>query len=433
MIQPNLHIALIHIPIGLLVVGLLIELFSFLYRGSNARTAARWMIGIGALSMIPVAASGVYALSDTARRSMPPGAKVDTSWVDVLSRTDLHNGKTGASDAEGDQWRMVSGHIWRAGPATALAVLVVLIWMGSSDRLRRNLYIPSGILLIGATAVMLWGAWMGGEAVYRHGTAVQMDQRRNLPAAMFPTTQPGAAREMTEARTAGSIIDVVPPLQTHIVVAGLAIAAALAAMALAFRNAASVDVPLSAEDEEKLLTGVAEPGVRPAVPHDLAMLRSFKPAAAMSVVRENAPAARFWLLTCLLAVVSSALGLWFLAGQTDAGSRASHDNRSIAVVLWETIKTPAAPLDPTAPAAENPLNLNRRLAHVVGGLAIIVLPLLMAALARWAPRRKWILSMLSVVLVAVLGVQIWLGILMTLDTPAGSILKFNPAEVTTAK
>ncbi len=433
MIQPNFHAAMIHFPIGLLVAGLILELTGVCFRGVATRAAARWMIAVGALAMIPAALSGVYAISDVARRSMPVGQKVDVAWADVLKSTDLYGGKTSASDNEGDQWRMISGHVWRTAPATGGALLAVLLWMGASDRWRKRLYLPCGLLLIGSAGVMMWGAWMGGEAVYRHGTAVRLNDRRTAPAVMHPATQPGAAREMTEARSPGTLAHVAPPLQSHVVFAGFAISFALAAMALAFRNASAGEIVLSAEDEEKLLTGVAEPGVRPAVPQDLAMLRMFKPAAAMAVAKADAPAARLWLTAALFGVITSSLGLWFLSQQTDAASRASQDKRSIAVVLWETVKTPAPPPGPTTQPPENPLNLNRRFAHVIAGGVLIVLPLLMSALAKWAPRHRALLASLSLLLIVVIGVQVWIGVLMTLDTPGGSVTKFNPPAVDVAK
>lgn len=430
MIQPNFHAAMIHFPIGLLIAGLILEIIGVCFRGPAARAAARWMISIGVLAMIPAALTGVYAISDVARRSMPVGQKVDVAWADVLKSTDLYGGKISASDNEGDQWRMISGHVWRTAPATGGALLAVLFWMGASDRWRRRLYLPCGLLLIGSAGMMMWGAWMGGESVYRHGTAVGLDDRRNAPAVMHPATQPGAAREMTESRSPGTVAYVAPPLQSHILVAGIAIAFALVAMALAFRNASAGEVILTAEDEEKLLTGVAEPGVRPAVPQDLAMLRMFKPAAAMAVAKADAPAARLWLTAALFGVIASALGLWFLSQQTDAASRATQDKRSIAVVLWETVKTPAPLPGPTTQPPDNPLNLNRRLLHVIAGVTLIVLPLVMAALAKWAPKQRAFLASLSLLLVVVIAVQVWMGVLMTLDTPGGSVTKFNPPAVT---
>ena len=64
-INPNLHVILIHYPLGLLVVGTLIELFSFLgWRNSAFRAAGRWMLLIGILSLTPTMFSGLYALAD---------------------------------------------------------------------------------------------------------------------------------------------------------------------------------------------------------------------------------------------------------------------------------------------------------------------------------------------------------------------------------
>src|SRR5438046_1216547 len=63
-INPNLHVALIHYPIAMLITGTLIEIFSFLWRRSGFRAAGRWMILIGALSMVPTLTSGIYAFRD---------------------------------------------------------------------------------------------------------------------------------------------------------------------------------------------------------------------------------------------------------------------------------------------------------------------------------------------------------------------------------
>jgi uncharacterized membrane protein len=60
LVNPNLHVVLVHFPIALLVIGTLIELFSFLgWRTSGFRIAGRWMIGLGALLAIPTSLSGI--------------------------------------------------------------------------------------------------------------------------------------------------------------------------------------------------------------------------------------------------------------------------------------------------------------------------------------------------------------------------------------
>src|ERR671913_975676 len=69
-INPNLHVILIHYPLGLLVVGTLIELFSFLgWRRSAFRAAGRWMLLLGILSLAPTMFSGLYALADVNKSS----------------------------------------------------------------------------------------------------------------------------------------------------------------------------------------------------------------------------------------------------------------------------------------------------------------------------------------------------------------------------
>ena len=41
LIIPNYHVILVHYPLALLAMGLLIEIFSFLWRRSSARAAGR--------------------------------------------------------------------------------------------------------------------------------------------------------------------------------------------------------------------------------------------------------------------------------------------------------------------------------------------------------------------------------------------------------
>src|SRR5687768_10037846 len=84
LVNPNFHVILIHFPIGLLLTGTLIELFSFLgWRRSGFRIAGRWMILLGALLAIPTAFAGIYALSDVVR--MQNAAPLDGTWSQTLA------------------------------------------------------------------------------------------------------------------------------------------------------------------------------------------------------------------------------------------------------------------------------------------------------------------------------------------------------------
>src|SRR3954454_19920282 len=87
LVNPNLHVVLVHFPLALLVAGLGVEILSVLYRRTTLRAAGRWMILLGALAAVPPALSGAYAFADVACRSMPPGARVDVPWYRVLRET----------------------------------------------------------------------------------------------------------------------------------------------------------------------------------------------------------------------------------------------------------------------------------------------------------------------------------------------------------
>lgn len=195
-INPNWHIILIHYPLALVVVGFLIELFSFLWRRSGFRVAGRWMILLGALSMIPAAFSGIYAFADAAKMNNPAA---DGIWAEIAAQTPLR--ATGA-------WDQLVRHTWLQSIATVLLVASVVAWIGCSDLWRKRLHLPLLIVLAGGVGLMAAGAWFSGEAVYRHGAAVELATGSDTTADMAeegavrnrsavtverPATSPGAA------------------------------------------------------------------------------------------------------------------------------------------------------------------------------------------------------------------------------------------------
>src|SRR6516165_27819 len=119
LISPNLHVVLIHGPLGLLIAGTLIELFSFLWSRSSFRTAGRWMIFLGALAAVPATFSGIYALSSIAQANNPVGKG---PWTDVKAASPL------LSDPV--IWQMMRRHLLYQSIATGLAVLAVVVWLG---------------------------------------------------------------------------------------------------------------------------------------------------------------------------------------------------------------------------------------------------------------------------------------------------------------
>src|SRR5438093_1597912 len=95
-INPNYHVVLIHAPLALLIVGTLIEVFSFLWRRSGFRAAGRWMILIGALAAVPTVTSGLYAMWDVNN----PDNMEGMTWHAI--RAD--------SPVKGDAWDMLQDH-----------------------------------------------------------------------------------------------------------------------------------------------------------------------------------------------------------------------------------------------------------------------------------------------------------------------------------
>src|SRR5206468_5659613 len=121
---------------------------SFMWRRSSIRLAARWMILLGALLMLPAATSGIFALHDVQRQSV--------------------------SDMPAERAAYLSRHVWVMGSATILGILCAVAGLGASDRMREKLrwILISGLLA--TVGMMVYGAWFGGETIYRQGTSVSL-------------------------------------------------------------------------------------------------------------------------------------------------------------------------------------------------------------------------------------------------------------------
>ena len=66
--------------------------------------------------------------------------------------------------------------------------------------------------------------------------------------------------------------------------------------------------------------------------------------------------------------------------------------------------------------------------HLILGLAIVVLPLILALVTRWTPRNRIIVGALAILLGVAIAGQLWLGVLLMYDTPDGPLTHFNRAE-----
>ncbi len=280
LILPNFHAVLIHFPLGLLSIGVVIELFSFFWRRSSFRTAGRWMILLGTLSAVPAMTSGLYALQDVAGH----GNGAD-SWMELKADSNFS-----ATD-----WRFIKYHIILNSAATGVALAAVVIWLGASDFWRKILRVPVLLMLIVALALMVDGGWHGGEMVYRLGFAVQGRQ------SVLPDNpaRPAGWRDEVEYYA--------PEGEVHLLLAGLVFALAAAALGVSIRRAVMNDSVLVQRVPPTYIPAAAEG--RPNKP--ISLLQALNDPGDEIPVVPRIPPGRFWLLTALLALGAIASGLWF--------------------------------------------------------------------------------------------------------------------------
>ena len=404
-INPNWHVLLIHYPLGVFVLGMVVELFSLLYRGTSLRAAGRWMILIGALSAVPTALTGIYAFANVARMELPQGvSNADQTWSDTWSQTQLDK----------EQKEHLRQHTFSQAIATGVCALLATLWMGCSDNWRRKLYLPVLLGLLFGLVAMLYGAWHGGEMVYRHGTAVLRVQHQGATAdASQPKTSESAADEQTEKKHGPEYF--VPPLQLHVFLAGLSVAFALGALGLSARAIATqgpADYRSQDLDEFGLDPQLGNDPLEPPLKRGTAALdvaRSLNPDAGVEAKPgSRLPVSRTWLLAFLIAGGAALAGWWFLGGGDELHTWQPRR-------LWEMV-------------VPNP----RRLFHVVTGTVIVFVPLLLALITRVARRPTAMLSVLSLVLLGAVALQVWLGVLLMFDTERGPVTRFNRAGETPA-
>jgi uncharacterized membrane protein len=353
LIHPNWHVVLIHYPLALLTIGLAIELFGFAYRHSTFRRAGRWMLLIGALACLPTATSGLYAYYDTVRYagqgevSMEPGGD---AWYQLTRAAGDR-----LTQAQRDD---LKHHMWRTGSGTIILLLAMIPYLGASDRWRRRLYVPCLLLVTFAVAVLVWGAWYAGESVNTRGTAMKWNA------------------------TAGGAV---PPLQVHVVLAGLTMALAIGALGLSVRKLSMRDGvgPAPAKQQEPRALEYAPPPVQ----------------VNMIVVAEPVHPGRFWLIAAVLGLATAAAGVW------------------VAGASWEQIQ----PL----------LGQPRDLAHISFGVGIVLLALVLGALTRWGAGRRWLIAAVGVLLMAMVAAQVWVGILLMYDgsDKGSSVVRFRTPTV----
>lgn len=346
LIHPNWHVVLIHLPLGLLAAGILIELFSFLWKRSSVRMAGRWMILLGALGTLPAMTTGVYALYDVVHQS---GGASAAGWQELVK----------ASHWGPEHWFHMRMHIWLMSCAAGLFLLGALAWAGCSNAARQSLRWPMLLLMLVALAGTVAGGWFGQEAVYVLGVGAEP----RTTAAAMPTTNPF------------SMPIKVDPVQVHLLFIGLALFVATGAAAMTLRRWA---------DESAL--GEA--------------LLSLKPQATES---DTAPAgeivaplfpARFWLVAAILSLLAGAAGLWTTEGL--------HWWLPETRALFQKAITGVGRQELTA-------DQTRLLLHVLLALVIVILPLIAAMVTRFSRRLKWLTAICMLLLATAVGGQVWTG------------------------
>jgi uncharacterized membrane protein len=379
-IIPNWHVILIHYPLALLTVGTLIEIFSFLWRRSGFRAAGRWMILIGALSAIPAATSGIYA----ARQVL--SSEMMLKWSEIKETSNFNGPHTA------EKWDELRDHVILNSAATGTFALIVVAWIGCSDRWRARLHFPFVILLLVGLGLLTAGAWHGGEMIYRHGISVDTS---------IPSMEAQKKDDIENKRTLDDRIqEYTPPIQLHIMMAGWTAALALASLGLAIRAITATrpradwDIarPGDLDLAEALNECAGEVGMPPA---QREITTSELPTDDTPV--KIVPAGRFWLVTGLVALLTAVAGVWTMG-------------------IWNM-------KDFVEELKES--DHNRAMVHVIVGVTIVVLTLILAILARWGKRNKVLLGIFSLLMVLAIAAQVWLGVLMLFDTTGGSLTRFN--------
>jgi uncharacterized membrane protein len=376
-IIPNFHVILIHFPLALLVAGVAIELFSFLWRRSSFRAAGNWMIVIGTLAAIPAVTSGLYAFRDV----MGHGNEFD-SMVEYKS-------VSGFSEAD---WHVMRNHIILNSIGTCVALIAVVTWLGGSDRWRKLMRIPILFLLVVAVGFMTEGAWMGGEMVFRQGFAVR-GKLDVLPDA------PVKAENLQD-----KIEYFAPDGEVHLLMAGIVFALAAGALGLSIRRALTTETVVVQRVPPTYISAEAgrEGTVKP-----ISLLQALNDPGDEIPVTRTTPAARFWMLMALVAIGAIFTGLWFgdyMMPWPWIINR-EHIQRAIRHI-------------PDAKLAREGL-------HIVFGASILVLALILALLTRFAPRSRIILGVFSLLLVLVMAAQVWLGVLLLFDGGRGPLARFK--------
>lgn len=361
LIEPNLHVALVHFPIALIVMGVLLEVFCFLWHRSSARTAGRWMIVLGVFAAVPALTTGLYAFRET----VAPGTMDVDRWVDVVNQSPW---------TDPGHWATMQQHITSIAIGTGLLLVSMMIWIASSDVARKYLHWLGMVFVVIGASLIGYGAHEGGQLVYHYGTGVRVVEKT-------ATDGPGAET----VPVLHELSKVASPYEIHLLLAGIVIALVAAAIALSIRRSNAAWENRQAEDK------AVAAGYRPA-----GQFGQASNPLAISLIYPG----WFWVLAVVFAIASAATGMWIFG--------IWHPMQLLQQVNHSRLND-----DP------------RGFIHAYGAILIIGLSLLLGIVTRFAPRRRVILSILCMLLVFTVAAQIWIGILLLFDGDSGPAHRFK--------
>ena len=377
LISPNIHVILVHFPLGIFVFGLFLEVFGFLWRRSTVRIAAHWMILFGGLLAVPAALSGIDALKDVIENSRP-------------SLNDL-------------QWAVLRNHVLITSIGAGIAALTVTAALGLADVWRRRiwLYFVLLLLLICSAGLLTFGSHFGGEGIFLEGIAVGLK------------------------RGAGKGFEFYAPAQSmHVLMAGLGAAATLGAIGMSLRVLLGIRLVEDEAVTERELSALHEvdpamvpPAVEvPAGANDMTVARTLNADATLPIPR--LPSARFWLLSSLLFLMTLGFGVWLLISQEEGDWL--KDNKPTASAIWQEVYGVST--------STKQISQNRRGAHVAFGVVLFVLPMILALGVRFGPHRRFIVGSICLLMLLLLAAEIWLGVLLLHDSTSGPLYRFLPDQ-----
>jgi uncharacterized membrane protein len=265
------------------------------------------------------------------------------------------------------QWTFMSRHVWLTCGAAVLFLMICTTWLAASDERRERMHTPLLLGMLFGVGLVIAGAWHAGEAVYYMGTAVVPADKADLASIYKPTME-----------------GLIMPLQQHVILAGMIVSLSVLGIGASIRaindhnEDSSASPSLKTHHPDGAMPGVISIPEKHVIhlPHEM-------------------PAGALWGIAALLAGGTIFLGLW--------GADLLKPAEILSVLRGEA----------------------RARAHMLLGVATIILLLTIATIVHRFPKRKGSLAVTSLLLIVVLAAQFWVGILMVYDTGEGPVTRFN--------